>query len=86
MGQFMFTLLCALAQLDRDIIVENTKSGIAAARARGRTGGRPKTDPKKVAKAIKMYNSKEFSVKEITEATGVSKASLYVYLKEEEGN
>ena len=81
-GQFMFTLLCALAQLDRDIIVENTKSGLEAARARGRHGGRPKIDPKKVSKAIKMYKSQQFTIKEITETTGISKASLYVYLSD----
>ena len=80
MGRFIFTTWCALAQLDRDIISENTKSGLAAARARGRIGGRKALDKKKVDQAIKMYNTNQFSVKEITQATGISKTSLYKYI------
>ncbi len=80
MGRFVFTTWCALAQLDRDIISENTKSGLAAAKARGRVGGRKPTEQKKVNTALKMYFSNEYSVKEITDATGVSKTSLYKYV------
>jgi DNA invertase Pin-like site-specific DNA recombinase len=80
MGRFIFTTWCALAQLDRDIISENTKSGLAAARARGRIGGRKALDKKKVDQAIKMYNTNQFSVKEITQTTGISKTSLYKYI------
>lgn len=80
MGRFVFTTWCALAQLDRDIISENTKSGLAAAKARGRVGGRKPTEQKKVNTALKMYFSNEYSVKEITEATGISKTSLYKYV------
>ncbi len=80
MGRFVFTTWCALAQLDRDIISENTKSGLAAAKARGRVGGRKPTDKKQVEKALKMYYTNEFSVKEIIETTGISKTSLYKYV------
>ena len=80
MGRFVFTTWCALAQLDRDIISENTKSGLAAARARGRIGGRKPHDPKKIERALKMYFSNQFSIKEITETTGISKPSLYEYV------
>lgn len=93
MGRFVFTTWCALAQLDRDIISENTKSGLAAARARGRVGGRKPLDKKQIDRALKMYFSNEFSIKEITETTGVSKASIYGYVqkyklkeKEEKGD
>lgn len=85
MGRFIFTTWCALAQLDRDIISENTKSGLAAARARGRIGGRKALDKKKVDQAIKMYNTNQFSVKEITQATDISKTSLYKYINIERG-
>lgn len=80
MGRFVFTTWCALAQLDRDIISENTKSGLAAAKARGRVGGRKPHDKKQVAIALKMYFSNEFSIKDITEATGLSKQSIYDYV------
>ena len=80
MGRFVFTTWCALAQLDRDIISENTKSGLAAAKARGRVGGRKPSDRKQVEKALKMYYTNDFSVKEILETTGISKTSLYKYV------
>lgn len=80
MGRFVFTTWCALAQLDRDIISENTKSGLAAAKARGRVGGRKPSDRKQVEKALKMYYTNDFSVKEILESTGISRTSLYKYV------
>jgi DNA invertase Pin-like site-specific DNA recombinase len=86
MGRFVFTTWCALAQLDREIISENTKSGLAAAKARGRIGGRKPHDKKQIEKALKMYFSNEFSIKEITESTGVSKASIYEYVHKYEKN
>lgn len=85
MGRFIFTTWCALAQLDRDIISENTKSGLASARARGRIGGRRVLDKNKVEQAVKMYNTNEFSIKEITESTGISKTSLYKYINIQKG-
>lgn len=86
MGRFVFTTWCALAQLDREIISENTKSGLAAAKARGRVGGRKPHEKKQIEKALKMYFSNEFSIKEITESTGVSKASIYEYVHKYEKN
>lgn len=81
MGRFVFTTWCALAQLDRDIISENTKSGLAAAKARGRVGGRKPHDKKQVETALKMYYSNEYTVREITDATGLSKPTLYEYVR-----
>lgn len=80
-GKFFFMVNCAFSQLQRDLIVENTKQGLEAARARGRVGGRPQADPKAVEKAIKLYNAKTHSLKEIQEITGISKNTLYKYLK-----
>lgn len=80
-GKFFFTVMAGFAEMEADLIKERTKAGLAAARARGRKGGRPATDPKVLEKAIKLYNSKTYSLKEITEITGVSKAKLYQELK-----
>lgn len=77
MGKAMFRMLSVLAELERDMIRERTNAGLAAARARGRKGGRPKTNPKKVEQAIKMYHTKQFTIGEITESTGVSSSTLY---------
>lgn len=76
-GKLLFTLMSALAQFERDVIAERTKEGLKSARARGRIGGRPKIDEAQINKAVKLYNSKQYSVKEIEELTGVKKATLY---------
>ncbi|MDQ0198684.1 recombinase family protein [Neobacillus ginsengisoli] len=81
-GKAMFRMLAVLSEMERDLIPERTRAGLEAARARGRKGGRPKTDSKILDKAIRLYKTKEYSVKEITEMTGVSKAKLYQALKE----
>ncbi len=77
MGKAMFRMLAVLAELERDMIRERTKSGLEAARARGRKGGRPKKNSKKVEQALKMYYTKQFTIAEITEVTGVSSSTLY---------
>lgn len=83
MGRFFFRVMASIAELERDIVSERTRAGLSAARARGRKGGRPKADKKKVELAVKMYNSKAHSIKEIVEATGVSQATLYRNLDKE---
>ena len=65
---------------ERDCLAERTKEGLAAARARGRKGGRPKKSSSIIEKAIKLYNSKEYSIAEIKELTGVSRSTLYRYI------
>jgi DNA invertase Pin-like site-specific DNA recombinase len=76
-GKAMFRMLAVLAEMERDLIVERTKAGLEAARARGRKGGRPKKSSIAVQKALKLYDSKEYSVSEIAELTSVSAATLY---------
>ncbi|UII57905.1 recombinase family protein [Cytobacillus spongiae] len=80
MGKFFFRTIASIAELERDIISERTKSGLQAARARGRKGGRPTKKEDKVEMAVKMYKSKDYTIREITEATGISKTTLYRYL------
>lgn len=81
MGRFFFRVMASIAELERDIISERTKAGLESARARGRNGGRPPVQNKKMELALKMYNSKDYSISEIVKATGISQASLYRYLK-----
>ena len=80
-GKLLFTILSSLAQFERDVLVERTREGLNAARARGRCGGRPKTDANTLNKAIALYNTKQYSIKEIGELTGVSKSALYRAIK-----
>ena len=79
-GRLMMTVFQAFSQFERDLIVERTKEGLKSARARGRKGGRPRVNQKDVDRAVKLYKSQVYSVKEITEMTGISKATLYRYL------
>lgn len=81
-GRLLFTFFSGISEFERDLIRQRTKEGMAAARARGRNGGHPTLNSKKVELALKMYNSKACSVTDITKATGVSKSSLYRYLNE----
>jgi DNA invertase Pin-like site-specific DNA recombinase len=76
-GKAMFGMMAVFAEFERSIIRERTVAGLEAARARGRKGGRPMTDMKKLDKAIKLHESGEFTVTQIEEMTGVSKGSLY---------
>jgi len=76
-GKLLFTLMSAIAQFERDAIADRTREGLNAARARGRTGGRPKTNTDSVKKAIKLYNTRQYTVKEIEELTGIKKDTLY---------
>ncbi|HWO97221.1 MAG TPA: recombinase family protein [Bacillus sp. (in: firmicutes)] len=81
-GKLMLTVLAALSQFERDVIRDRVCEGLASARARGRVGGRPKTNKKALEKAIKLYDSNVYSIREITEISGVSQSVLYRALKE----
>jgi DNA invertase Pin-like site-specific DNA recombinase len=81
-GKLLFTILSSLAQFERDVLVERTQEGLAAARARGRNGGRPKTDETAVKKAVALYQTKQYSLKEISDLTGVSASTIYRAIKD----
>jgi DNA invertase Pin-like site-specific DNA recombinase len=85
-GKLVFHIFAALAEFERDLIQERTSAGLAAARARGRTGGRPAlmTEPK-IRLAREMYASKQYTVAAIASALGVSRASIYRHLGALEG-
>jgi DNA invertase Pin-like site-specific DNA recombinase len=80
-GKLLFTLMSAIAQFERDTIADRTREGLKAARARGRTGGRPKVEADVVKKAVKLYRTGQYSIREIQELTGIKKSTLYRYLK-----
>lgn len=80
-GKLLFTIMSALAQFERDVIADRTRKGLQAARARGHFGGRPKTDTKKLQQALKLYRSGQYMAREIKELTGITKSTLYRYLR-----
>lgn len=81
-GRLLFTFFSGISEFERDLIRQRTVEGLSAARARGHNGGHPTLERTKVEKALKMYDSKSFTVREITETTGVSKSALYSYLRD----
>jgi DNA invertase Pin-like site-specific DNA recombinase len=81
-GKLIFHVFGALAEFERDIIRERTLAGLAAARSRGRVGGRPrKLSKKQVEMAKNLMKDISIPVNEICETLGVSKATLYRYVK-----
>lgn len=84
-GRLVFNIFASLAEFERDLIIERTQAGLSAARARGRLGGRPKglsaAAEKKAVAAEALYKEGQLSVNEIAENLGVSKATLYKYLR-----
>jgi DNA invertase Pin-like site-specific DNA recombinase len=83
-GKLIFHVFGALAEFERDLIRERTQAGLAAARARGRKGGRPRvaalTDPKKLAIAQQLYADKGNTIADILAILHVSRSTLYRYL------
>ena len=84
-GKLFFAIMGALAEFERDLIRERTRAGLAAARARGRVGGRPSVmNVKKIDKARKLYDSRQHTVAEIAEMLNVSVATVYRHLNSSE--
>ncbi len=78
-----FSLFGALVEIERNLICERTQAGLSAARARGRRGGRRKTlNAKKRSVAVNLYEEKKMTVSQICEMMGISKPTLYSYIRE----
>lgn len=82
-GRLIFHMFGALAEFERHLIQERTQAGLAAARARGKKGGRPKAlDEKQEAWLYRLYDEKKHSIPEICKLVGVSKSTLYAYIRQ----
>ncbi|KMJ93083.1 recombinase family protein [Clostridium botulinum C] len=83
-GRFMFHVLGAVAEMEREVINERRIKGVESAKARGREGGRKKAhDSEKIKTALKMV-SDGYSKKEICDSLGIARTTLYRYIKEYE--
>lgn len=77
-GKLVFGIFAALAEFERALISERTVAGLASARARGRTGGRPyKMTPAKVRLAMAAMGHKETKVSALCTELGVTRQTLY---------
>ncbi|GGL44345.1 recombinase family protein [Nocardia jinanensis] len=86
-GRLIFHFLAALAEYDRELIVEGTKDGLAAAKARGRVGGRPRALSQiQLDQAQRMYDEDQLTVDQIADALKVGRSTLYRQLGTYEGD
>jgi DNA invertase Pin-like site-specific DNA recombinase len=80
-GKLVFHVFAALAEFERNLIRERTRAGLAAARARGRKGGRkPKLDNQQVREIRALLRDPEIKVSEVAQRYGVSRTTLYKYV------
>lgn len=80
-GRFVFHVFGALAEFERSIIRERTMAGLAASRARGRKGGRPKSlTAKDIVMAKGMLTDPDITMDDVAKRLGVSPATLYRHL------
>lgn len=85
MGKALLTIMAAFSQLERDQLRERTMAGLAEARKNNRHGGRPrKADDEDIADA-KKWKAEGTRVLKIAKRLGVSRATVYRYLKTTEG-
>ncbi len=85
-GKLVFHIFGALAEFERNLIRERTYAGVAAARARGKKGGRrKKLGDKQRAVAVNVYRQKKHTIDEICKAVGTSRPTLYKYVAAQPG-
>jgi DNA invertase Pin-like site-specific DNA recombinase len=80
-GRLMFGIFAALAEFERELIVERTRAGIAAARARGQhCGRRPKLNPNEIRLLHKAMGDRRKRVIDVIKEFGISRATAYRYI------
>ena len=76
-GRAFVSIIGAINQMERELKSERTAAGRAAAKARGKTGGRPKTDQKKLEHARILYENSNQTAAEICQAIGVGRRTFF---------
>ena len=80
-GRLVFGIFATLAEFERDLIQERTMAGLAAARARGRAGGRPRVMTKqKLKAAMALMADRDNAARDVTKQLGGSVSTLYAYV------
>ena len=80
-GRLVFGIFAALAEFERELIAERTRPGLAAARARGRLGGRPrKMDVATLRMAMRAMADRETNAHDLAKRLGMTTTTLYMYV------
>ena len=80
-GRLVFGIFATLAEFERDLILERTMAGLAAARARGRAGGRPRLMTRaKLRTAMAMMADRGNAATDVAEQLGILVSTLYAYV------
>jgi len=79
-GKMIAQLMCVLAEFERSLMLERTSQGITSARARGLWGGRVPKNESDVRDALKMYDSKDYSISYICKSNNMTAPTLYKYI------
>ena len=80
-GKLVFGMFAALAEFERELIIERTKAGLAAARARGRMGGRPrKMDKATLTMAMAAMTDSKSVAADVAKRLGMTTTTLYIYV------
>lgn len=81
-GKLFFTMVAAFAEFEHSMMVSRTKDGLAAARARGRVGGRKaKLTHAQVGRLLEMYDQKEITIQDLANMFGISRPTVYRLIK-----
>ena len=80
-GRLIFGIFASLAEFERELIVERTRAGLAAARARGRLGGRPrKMDVAMLRMAMRAMADRDTNAQDLAQRLGITTTTLYMYV------
>jgi DNA invertase Pin-like site-specific DNA recombinase len=81
-GRCFLSMMGAIHQMERELRAERAAAGRLSAKARGRTGGRPKTDPEKLENARILYENSDKTAAEVCEIAGVGRRKFFAHIAE----
>lgn len=79
-GRCFVSIMGAISQMERELKSERASAGREAAKARGKTGGRPKMDQKKLEQARILYENSNQTALEVCQTIGISRRTLFSYI------
>jgi DNA invertase Pin-like site-specific DNA recombinase len=81
-GRCFLSMMGAIHQMERELKAERAAAGRSSAKARGRTGGRPRTAPEQLEQARILYQNSDKTAADVCRITGVGRRKLFAYMAE----